>query len=78
MVYRLNDPISGHLATYKTDRDCFTVVSFTNRADSSDGEVSFTRIDKANRILSGTLWCNIPTEKCGVIKITDGRFDILY
>jgi len=77
MLYKLDDP-SGRFATYTTSSKCFDVVEGIGRAKSSAGEVYLTRIDRASRIISGTFWCDISTEKCGVIKITDGRFDIRY
>jgi len=77
MLYKLDDP-SGRFATYTTNRKCFDIVSGTGRAKSNAGEVNLTRIDRSNRIISGTFWCDIPTGKCGIVKITDGRFDIRY
>lgn len=76
-VYRLNDPDKsyGRLISAK---DCFSTTTRLGIAKSSDGEILFTKINKATRIISGTFWCNIPTDKCGIIKITDGRFDLHF
>lgn len=59
-------------------RDCFNTSTRFGMAKSNKGEVVFTKINKSSRIISGTFWCDIPTDKCGVIKITEGRFDIFY
>lgn len=77
MLYKLDNP-DGRFATYTTNRKCFDVVSSSGRAKSSTGEVNLTRIDRSNRIISGTFWCDIPTEECGTIEITKGRFDIRF
>lgn len=76
-AYKLNDPDQsyGRLISAK---DCFSTTTRLGIAKSNDGEILFTKIDKATRIISGTFWCNIPTNKCGIIKITDGRFDLHF
>ncbi len=43
------------------------------------GNITITRLDKINHILSGTFWFNAKNPISGeVIKITDGRFDMQY
>ncbi|WP_443938817.1 hypothetical protein [Pedobacter sp. MW01-1-1] len=77
MIYRLNDPVN-QFALYTSGYNCFSTGSRLGMVKSSDGEVSFSRMDKVSRVISGTFWCDIPTDKCGVIKITDGRFYLRY
>ena len=78
-VFRLNEP-NKSFALYLADKDCskFTGRQGFEELKSSDGEVRFTRIDLDKKIISGTFWFDIPTEKCGTIKVTNGRFDIGY
>jgi hypothetical protein len=76
--FKLNDQ-SNQFALYITDKICQNSSgNNTNRSKSSDGEVLFTKIDKINKIISGTFRFDVPTEKCGNLKITEGRFDIQY
>jgi len=65
-------------ASLTTYRDCFNTSTRLGTAKSNKGELVFTNINKSSRIISGTFWCDIPTDKCGIIKITEGRFDISY
>ncbi|RWU07374.1 hypothetical protein [Pedobacter chitinilyticus] len=77
--FRLNGT-DGRFALYVTDKNCSIVTGGygISESKSTDGEVIFTRIDTDKKIISGTFWCDIPTDKCGVLKITHGRFDIRY
>lgn len=45
---------------------------------SSSGNVTITKLDRTNRIVSGTFNCTIPVPGCDTLEITDGRFDIRY
>ena len=45
---------------------------------SVSGEILIEKIDKINKIISGTFHCKIPVPTCDTINITDGRFDIRY
>lgn len=76
---KLNEP-SRKYCLYTTTKDCFLVDHGygVGISKSSAGEVTFTKIDTVRKILSGTFWFDIPTDKCGILKITDGRFDIRY
>jgi hypothetical protein len=44
----------------------------------TDGELALTKLDKINKIASGTFNCIIPIPNCDTLKVTDGRFDIKY
>lgn len=50
----------------------YGVVNVENAA----GEVTFTKVDRSNRIVSGKFWCNIPTTYCDILKVREGRFDL--
>lgn len=43
-----------------------------------NGEATFTRVDRINKIVSGKFWFYIKTDYCDTLKITEGRFDIKY
>lgn len=50
----------------------------TSNVIASGGQLVITRADSTKRIVSGTFWFNIPSDYCDTLKITDGRFDIVY
>lgn len=78
-VYRLNDTLK-YYAEFVTNKKCFSNTRGLDVGNGKcyDGEINFTKIDKTNKILSGTFWFNIDTDYCNTLKITDGRFDIKY
>lgn len=46
---------------------------------SSDGEAVLTKLDRVNKIISGTFFFNIIRQNCtDTLHFTDGRFDIRY
>jgi hypothetical protein len=60
-----------------TNRTCQGIGSVsTNYA--VEGNITLTKIDKTNKIISGTFNCKIPMPNCDTLKITDGRYDIGY
>ena len=75
-TYKLNDP-AAKFATYTTNLGC-SVSPGMGQIKSADGEITFTKIDKLHRIISGVFTCIMLTEKCGQVEITEGRFDISY
>lgn len=77
--FRLNG-LDDRFVVYRTIKDCFSITGGygSAQAKSTDGEVIFTKIDQINKIISGTFWFDMPTDKCGILKITEGRFDIKY
>jgi hypothetical protein len=44
----------------------------------SSGNLSITKLDRANRIISGTFNATLYRSGCDTIKITEGRFDMKY
>lgn len=77
VIYKLND-INNQYGLYGSDKDCFLNPGLYGYGEvkSMDGEVVFTKIDKSRTVVSGTFWFNISTDKCGDLKVTNGRFDI--
>lgn len=65
-------------ASVVTDSTCaginFTIV----RIYATDGEIQLTKFDTARKIVSGIFGCLIPVPGCDTLKITEGRFDIIY
>ncbi|MGQ7856650.1 DUF6252 family protein [Pedobacter sp. WC2501] len=78
-TFALNEP-QNQYAEFISEKICSnsTTGNDLKRLKSSEGELVLTRIDRDKKIVSGTFWFNIPTDKCGNLKITDGRFDIQY
>jgi len=77
--YLLNDT-SRYFAEFSTNKPCFINSSGfgVGSGKSYNGQVSLTKVDTVQKILSGTFWFNIKTDFCDTLKITDGRFDIRY
>ncbi|HTN19158.1 MAG TPA: DUF6252 family protein [Pelobium sp.] len=79
-IYKL-DNHNNMFGLYVSNKDCFFSTDLYNygEAKSTNGEVIFTKIRKVDdytAIISGTFWFNIKTDKCGDLKISNGRFDI--
>ena len=79
MTYKLSDS-NNQYAQYISDKDCSNskLINGWSEKKATEGELTFTTIDKERKVISGTFWFNVPTDKCGLLKITDGRFDIRY
>lgn len=77
VAYRLNESNSLY-GLYISDKDCFFNAKPNGYGEvkSVDGEVTFTKIDIPRNIVSGIFWFNVSTDKCGELKVTNGRFDI--
>ena len=59
-------------AKYSTDQ----VTYATN--DTTGGEITFTKIDTTNQIISGTFYFDVVNSNGYTLKITKGRFDLIY
>ncbi|CAN5220514.1 hypothetical protein BH23BAC2_BH23BAC2_12220 [soil metagenome] len=46
--------------------------------ETSIGELKISRIDRSNRIVSGTFWFNAMNGKGEIVKVREGRFDVVY
>ncbi len=77
--FMLNDT-TRRFAKFSTNKPCFLNASGygIGYGKNYTGELSLTKVDTVNKILSGTFWFNIKTDYCDTLKITDGRFDIRY
>ena len=49
-----------------------------NTTDVTTGTITFSKIDRAKYIISGTFEFEASTQNCLDIKVTDGRFDMKY
>lgn len=74
------DDTQKRYAEFISEKTCSnnTTGNDLKRLKSNQGELILTHIDRDKKIVSGTFWFNILTDKCGDLKITDGRFDIQY
>ena len=73
--------------TISLSRNSLYVVSFSNQACDyfnslndveSSGGLTITKLDRINRIISGTFNAKLIKSGCQTINITDGRFDMKY
>lgn len=79
--YSLNDTISAYAVYTKSSAtDCFSVFSLGYGKNVYKkvvgGFLTITKADKVNNIVSGTFSFDVPTDYCGTLQITEGRFDI--
>jgi hypothetical protein len=75
-VYSLSDTAQSY-CVFITDSTCQTIVSIS-KFNPHFGSLTFSKIDKNKRILSGTFNFKIPVPHCDTLNATDGRFDIRY
>lgn len=69
----------NNTAEFATTRLCNSSTVNYYRYMSNDGQVRFAKIDKINKIISGTFQFNIIRQNCNdTLHFTDGRFDIKY
>lgn len=78
-LYNLGDSLKGHFF-YITDSSCVSAGSWNSiiRSNSISGSLTLTRLDRTNKIFSGTFNCRIPIPQCDTLNVTDGRFDVKY
>ena len=77
----INAPISFHL-----NQSSLYVVSFSKSCNyfstlqgiGSNGNLTITKLDRANHIISGTFSATLYKTGCDTIKITEGRFDMKF
>lgn len=70
-------PTSSNKLYLSTNRTCQGIGSVTIYY-AVEGIIVITKIDRTNKIISGTFNCKIPIPNCDTLNITDGRFDIRY
>jgi hypothetical protein len=61
-----------------TDSICTGIVFNIYQFNAISGSVQVTKFDTTSKIVSGVFNCIIPIQNCDTLKITDGRFDIIY
>lgn len=60
--------------SYSSDCDLFSTYSDV----ISSGSMTITKLDRTNRIISGTFSATLKKSSCTEIKITEGRFDMKF
>ena len=66
--------ISLYSLSYNTPCDYFNQLNDV----TSIGNLTITKLDRTNRIISGTFNATLSKTGCAEIKITDGRFDMKF
>jgi hypothetical protein len=76
ITYNLSDTIHTY-CYFVTDSTCQQIGRVVNFKPKS-GQITLTKIDSVQRIISGTFKVSIPVPNCDSLIITDGRFDYKY
>ncbi len=66
--------LSLYSVSYNTPCDYFNQLNDV----TSTGSMTITKLDRTNRIISGTFSATLTKASCTEIKITDGRFDMKF
>ncbi|WP_068823120.1 hypothetical protein [Pedobacter psychrophilus] len=61
---------------YFSNDDC--TLDYFNSSIKRSGSLTITKLDKVQRIISGTFDANLSLNGCSDVKITQGRFDMKY
>lgn len=62
-----------------TNKNCFGYLGSNVIASFAvSGSIYLSKVDIANKIISGLFNCKIPIPNCDTLNITEGRFDIRY
>lgn len=61
-----------------TDSTCIGIGFNIYQFNAINGSVQVTKFDTTRNIVSGVFNCIIPIQNCDTLKITEGRFDIIY
>ncbi|MEO6837647.1 MAG: DUF6252 family protein [Ginsengibacter sp.] len=73
----LSDNKNGNAtAQYSQFTDTGNTVIYSK--ETLPGELTITKFDQINQIVSGTFWFNVVKNAGDTIKITDGRFDMQF
>jgi hypothetical protein len=59
-----------------TDNGTKSTYYFTN--ETNRGELTITKLDKYNQIISGTFWFDAVNERGEKVEVREGRFDMKY
>lgn len=61
-----------------TDSTCTGIVFNIYQFSATSGSIQITKFDTTRKIVSGVFNCILPIQNCDTLKITEGRFDIIY
>ena len=67
-----------NFSTLITDSTCNGISFNIYQFNAINGFIQLTKFDSTTKIVSGLFNCIIPIPNCDTLKITDGRFDIIY
>ena len=68
----MSEPEKGNFARYlNLSKNCDVTTD-----SSSNGKLIISRFDTINGIFSGKFNFTVQSKECGILKITDGRFDL--
>lgn len=73
-------------ATFNLNKESLYVISYSKTCDyfstlsevGSSGSMTITKLDRTNRIISGTFNATLSKAGCEIVKITEGRFDMKF
>jgi len=68
----------GKKINFETSQSCNGHLGPVLQQVSASGAGVITKIDRINKIISGSFNCKMPVAGCDTLNITDGRFDINY
>ena len=60
------------------DSSCLGITYNITQKNATSGIIQLTKLDTSKKIVSGSFSCVIPIESCDSLRVTDGRFDIIY
>lgn len=55
-----------------------SIICFYEMENTLNGQLTLTRVDRSNLIVSGLFEFTTVVSECDTIKVTDGRFDLTY
>jgi len=65
-------------AGFASDSTCLGFSTKYTNSKAINGSVYLTKMDRVNKIVSGTFSCTFPIPQCDTLFITGGRFDFSY
>ena len=61
-----------------SDSSCLGITYNITQKNAASGLIQLMKLDTSKKIVSGSFSCVIPIESCDSLRVTDGRFDIIY
>lgn len=75
-VYNINpNNVFGY---FDTDSTCLGTTFSLIRYSAISGTIQLSKLDRSQKIVSGTFSCAFQIPNCDTVKVTEGRFDIQY